>query len=114
MAKANVGERPMSELPLDVREHLDMLLGKDPSELSHGDLSFLHGRRDYLSEGQKDKFGIGEEAPKDPNAPDEEDEVLLTKKEAIKELKKLEVEFDEKMSREELNELLKKSQNNQE
>lgn len=107
MGKERLGERPMSELPLDVKEHLETLLGRSPSELAHGDLAFLHGRREYLSENQRNMFGITEKTPVDPNAPEEQEpRKLLSVKDAQKELKKRKIEFNENASRVELNDLL--------
>lgn len=107
MGKERTGQRPMSELPLDVKEHLDMLLGKSPSELAFAELQFLHGRREYLSEGQRNYFGITDESPVDPNAPEkDEPRQFLSLKDVKKELKAREIEFDDKASRVELNDLL--------
>lgn len=93
----------MSELPLVTREHLEKLLGKHPSELAIGDLQFLHARREYMTENQREYFEIGEESPLDPNAQTKEPQEFLSKKDAMKKLKELGVEFDEKESRLELN-----------
>jgi len=47
---------PLAQLDKASRARIEHLLGTEPAALSQGDRDFLHGRRDYLTEDQRNDY----------------------------------------------------------
>lgn len=128
MSTPRKGARPLSELPVSTRSHLEDLLTKyhnDPHSMQPGEKAFLFGRRDYLTADQRAHFELdekteaGDETKRSPGRPPktkpeagDEEQKPMSKTKIKAELKKLEIEFDENASEETLAELLKEAQEN--
>lgn len=118
---------PVTKLPRTTQEMLEEILQKTESSISEDERDFLRARRDYLTGEQKEFYKLDQELEKNPvttklneetktvetvNEEKSEDTSPMTKPQLKAELRKLEVEFDETASKDELNELLKEAKAN--
>lgn len=118
---------PVTKLPRTTQEMLEEILQKTESSISEDERDFLRARRDYLTGEQKAFYKVEQEVEKNPvttklneetktvetvNEEKSEDTSPMTKPQLKAELRKLEVEFDETASKDELNELLKEAKAN--
>lgn len=74
---------PRKQLDAGSRQRLEFILGKEPAALTDAELSFLWGRRDYLTADERKDYGVDgkkspvvkKEEPEDPENDPEKDKV---------------------------------------